>query len=95
MLKNDSCKIAQEFAAMNRCSSDSYFNTVGRDHFLLKGKVVQISANHTFKGDENSSLRIGFILWLMRILPVTTNDFQYQTSSKKILFVQGEWGEER
>lgn len=89
MLTNDSCKITQEFEVMKRCLSDSYFNIVERDHSLLRGKVAHISANHKSNEGENSSSRIGFILWLTRVLYVTMNDFQHQTFSKEILFEQG------
>lgn len=57
--------------------------------FLLWAKIVQISANPKSNGDENSSLRIGFVLWLIRVLYVIINAFHRRRFSKEILFEHG------
>lgn len=54
---------------------------------LVLGKAVPSSANHRSKGDENSSSRVGFTLWLIRVLYVIINDFCHQRFSRELLFV--------
>lgn len=65
--------------------SDSDFNMVEDDHFLLWGKVAQISTNHKPNGDKNSSSRIRFILWLIRVWNVIISDFHHQRFSRDTL----------
>lgn len=50
---------------------------------LVLGAAVPISANHKSNGDENSLSRVGFTLWLIRVLCVVINDFCHQ----RLLFV--------
>lgn len=65
--------------------SDSDFNMVEDDHFMLWGKVAQISTNHKPNGDKNSSSRIRFILWLIRVWNVIISDFHHQRFSRDTL----------
>lgn len=49
------------------------------------GPAVQMSAYHKCNGEGNSSSRIGFMLWLIRVLDVFINDFCRQMFSKETL----------